>query len=99
MDVPKYATTENQAAKSRVKVSAVHVPMQRAAMTDAPRCDGQRTALRHPARNKDACREAHPLPHEGLPPHRTIAPKHPQESTRPPPAGSLRIQKTLIYNV
>ena len=51
MDVPKYATTENQAAKSRVKVSAVHVPMQRAAMTDAPRCDGQRTALRQLAKN------------------------------------------------
>ena len=46
MDIPKYATTENQAAKSRVKGSAVHRPMQHAAMGDAVRCDGQRTALR-----------------------------------------------------
>lgn len=58
MDVPKYATTENQAAKSRVKVSAVHVPMQRAAMTDAPRCDGQRTALRQLAKNAATPRRA-----------------------------------------
>ena len=50
MDILKRATTENQAAKSRVKVSAVHVPMQHAAMTDAVRCDGQRTALRQTAR-------------------------------------------------
>lgn len=73
--------------------------MQRDAMSDAMRCNGQRTVLRHPAHNKDAHQEAHPLPYEGLPPHQTIAPKHPQKSTRPPPAGNLRIQKTLIYNV
>ena len=46
MDLLKRATTENQAAKSRAKGRAVHRPMQRAAMGDAARCDGQRTALR-----------------------------------------------------
>lgn len=58
MDFPKYATTENQAAKSRVKDSAVHRPMQRAAMGDAVRCDGQRTALRQTDGNTAAPRRA-----------------------------------------
>ena len=56
MDLLKRATTENQAAQPCVKVSAVHVPMQRAAMADAVRCDGQRTALRQTDGNTAAPR-------------------------------------------
>ena len=58
MDLLKRATTENQAAQPCVKVSAVHVPMQRAAMPDAVRCDAQRTALHQLAKNAATPRRA-----------------------------------------
>ena len=58
MGFPKRATTENLAAKSRVKGSAVHRPMQRAAMGDAVRCDGQRTALHQLVKNAATPRRA-----------------------------------------
>lgn len=47
VELPGEADVENGAEWMCGKRSALHVPTQRAAMTDAACCDGRCTALRH----------------------------------------------------
>ena len=50
-DFPQEAMAMRQAGWTGERCSALHVPTQRAAMTDAARCDGLCTALHHRAGN------------------------------------------------
>ena len=50
-DFPLEAMAKKQAEWTGGRCSALHVPTQRAAMTDAARCDGLCTALHHRAGN------------------------------------------------
>ena len=50
-DFPQEAMAMRQAGWTGERCSALQVPTQRAAMTDAARCDGMCTALHHRAGN------------------------------------------------
>ena len=50
-DFPQEAMVMKRAGWTGERCSALHVPTQRAAMTDAARCDGLCTALHHRAGN------------------------------------------------
>ena len=58
-DFPQEAMAMRQAGWTGERCSALHVPTQRAAMTDAVRCDGRCTAMRHLPENTIEWRTAY----------------------------------------